>query len=229
LATLAGIGAAVRISARFLTFCMAADIDAQAATDRRTRLWIAPLLAGCCFSLSYGITHRLMAIQTSVREIKPEAFPAMRFPGTSLDQLRSRSGDRRPLQVDLAAIDAREAAEKARKSSAKPLAQGSGGPTLALQTPPAAAWTVAPEPFRPAPVDPAPAMEQAPPAPVPAAAVELKPAVEPIPAVEPVAIEPPSPDPAADPLLNPAEPFEPELTNDFLLPIVPQEPLPPTP
>ena len=199
---------------------MAADNDAQAAADRRSRLWIAPLVAGCCFSLSYAITHRLMAMQTSVREIKPEAFPALRFPGTSLDQLRSRSGDRRPLQVDLASIDAREAAEKARKSSAKPLAQASGNPTLALQTPPAAAWTVAPEPFRPAPVDPAPE---------PAAAVELKPAVELTPAVEPVAIEPPSPAPVVDPLLDTAAPFEPELTNDFLLPIVPQEPLPPTP
>ena len=214
---------------------MAADNDAQTAADRRTRLWIAPLVAGCCFSLSYGITHRLMAIQTSVREIKPEGFPALRFPGTSLDQLRSRSGDRRPLQVDLAAIDAREAAEKAQKSSVKALAQGSDNPTLALQTPPAAAWTVAPEPFRPAPVDPAPAMELAPPAPAPAEAVELKPVVEPIPAVEltpavePVAIEPPSTAPVVDPLLDPAAPFEPELTNDFLLPIVPQEPLPPTP
>ena len=199
---------------------MAADNDAQAAVDRRTRLWIAPLVAGCCFSLSYAITHRLMAMQTSVREIKPEAFPALRFPGTSLDQLRSRSGDRRPLQVDLASIDARKAAEKAQNSSAKPLAQGSGNPTLALQRPPAAAWTVAPEIGRPAPVDQAPA---------PTAAVELNPAVEPIPAVEPVAIEPPSPAPVVDPLLNTAAPFEPELTNDFLLPIVPQEPLPPTP
>ena len=208
---------------------MAADHDAQAATDRRTRLWIAPLVAGCCFSLSYGITYRLMAMQTSVREVKPEGFPALRFPGTSLDQLRSRSGDRRPLQVDLASIDARKAAEKAQNSSAKPLAQGSGNPTLALQTPPAAAWTVAPEIGRPAPVDPAPAMEPAPPAPAPAAAVELNPAVEPIPAVEPVAIEPPSPAPVVDPLLDTAAPFEPELTNDFLLPIVPQEPLPPTP
>ena len=193
---------------------MAADNDAQAAADRRSRLWIAPLVAGCCFSLSYAITHRLMAMQTSVREIKPEGFPALRFPGTSLDQLRSRSGDRRPLQVDLAAIDAREAVEKAQNSSAKPLAQGSDNPTLALQTPPAAAWTVAPEPFRPAPVDPAPE---------PAAAVELTPAVE------PVAIEPPSPAPVVDPLLDTSAPFEPELTNDFLLPIVPQEPLPPTP
>ena len=205
---------------------MAADIDAQTAADRRTRLWIAPLVVGCCFSLSYGITHRLMAIQTSVREIRPEAFPSLRFPGTSLDQLRSRSGDRRPLQVDLASIDAREAAEKAQKNLTKPLAQGSGNPTLALQTPPAAARAVAPEPFKPAPVDPAPAME---PAPAPAAAVELKPAVEPIPVAEPVAIEPTSPAPVTNPLLDTAAPFQPELTNDLLLPVVPLEPLPPTP
>ena len=199
---------------------MAADINDQSVADRRTRLWIAPLVAGCCFSLSYGITHRLMAIQTSVREIRPEAFPSLRFPGTSLDQLRSRSGDRRPLQVDLASIDAREAAEKAQKNLTKPLAQGSGNPTLALQTPPAAAWAVAPDLGRPATFDPAPA---------PAAAVELKPAVEPIPVAEPVAIEPPSPAPVTNPLLDTAAPFQPELTNDLLLPVVPLEPLPPTP
>ena len=192
---------------------MATDINDQSVADRRTRLWIAPLVAGCCFSLSYAITHRLMAIQTPLREIKPEDFPALRFPGTSLNQLRSRSGDRLLLQVDLASIDAREAAEKAQKSPAKPLVQGSGNPTLVLQTPPTAAWAVAPELGSPAPVDPAPE---------PAAVVEL------MPAAEPVAIERSSPAPVADPLLDTAAPFEAELTNDLFLPIVPQEPLPPT-
>ena len=220
---------------------MAADHDARAATDRRTRLWIAPLVAGCCFSLSYGITYRLMAMQTSVREVKPEGFPALRFPGTSLDQLRSRSGDSRSLQVDLASMDALEAEEAARNSPAEAIAQGSDSPTLALQSSRDASWVGAPKLARPAPVERAPAMEQVPPVPVPAAAVELTPAVEPtpaiepmpavelVPAAEPVAIEPPSPEPAAGPLLDTAAPFESELTNDFLLPIVPQEPLPPTP
>ena len=101
---------------------MSADIDHQAAASRRTRFWVVPLVAGCCFSLGYGITHRLMAMQSSVREIKPESFVPQSFPGNSLSNLRSRSGDRSPLQVDLAAIDAREAEEKIPQ------------PALALQT-----------------------------------------------------------------------------------------------
>ena len=103
---------------------MSADIDHQAAASRRTRFWVVPLVAGCCFSLGYGITHRLMAMQSSVREIKPESFVPQSFPGNSLGNLRSRSGDRSPLQVDLAAIDAREAAEKTPQLQAKPILQG---------------------------------------------------------------------------------------------------------
>ena len=199
---------------------MSADIDHQAASARRTRFWIAPLVVGCCFSLGYGITHRLMAMQSSVREIKPESFVPQSFPGNSLSDLRSRSGDRSPLQVDLAAIDAREAEEKTPQ------------PALALQTLPVEPLA-APKPTQPELDEPRPA-------------VELTPAVEPDPfetvenepagaAAEPpsqsplVLVETPFSEPVASPLLDTAAPFEPDLTDDFFLPVLPQAPLPPTP
>ena len=199
---------------------MSADIDHQAAAARRTRFWMVPLVAGCCFSLGYGITHRLMAMQSSVREIKPESFVPQSFPGNSLSNLRSRSGDRSPLQVDLAAIDAREAEEKTPQ------------PALALQTSPVEPLAAS-KPTQPGLDEPIPA-------------VELTPALEPDPIAtvdsEPAGVgtEPPSPErlvlvetlpsePNASQLLDIAPPFEPELTDDFFLPVVPQAPLPPTP
>ena len=183
---------------------------------------MVPLVAGCCFSLGYGITHRLMAMQSSVREIKPESFVPQSFPGSSLSNLRSLSGDRSPLQVDLAAIDAREAAEKIPQ------------PALALQTSPVAPLA-APKPTQPGLDELIPAVELTP-------AVELDPIETGTGESEPVGggVEPPSPEPlvlvetpfsetVASPLLDTAAPFEPELTDDFFLPVLPQAPLPPTP
>ena len=193
---------------------------------------MVPLVAGCCFSLGYGITHRLMAMQSSVREIKPESFVPQSFPGNSLSNLRSRSGDRSPLQVDLAAIDAREAAEKTPQLQAKPILQGDGTPALALQTSPAEPLA-APKPTQPGLDEPIPAVELTPAVePDPIETVENEPAAA---AAEPpsqsplVLVETPFSEPVASPLLDTAAPFEPELTDDFFLPVLPQAPLPPTP
>ena len=181
---------------------------------------MVPLVAGCCFSLGYGITHRLMAMQSSVREIKPESFVPQSFPGNSLSNLRSRSGDRSPLQVDLAAIDAREAEEKTPQ------------PALALQTLPVEPLA-APKPTQPGLDEPIPAVELTPVLePDPFETVENEPAgaaAEP-PSQSPlVLVETPFSEPVASPLLDTSAPFEPELTDDFFLPVLPQAPLPPTP
>lgn len=82
---------------------MAADIDQPAVAMRQSRFWLTPLLVGSCFSLGYGITHRLMAMPSAMRDPKPEAFAAQPFPGSSLKELRALHGEQRPLQVDLAA------------------------------------------------------------------------------------------------------------------------------
>ena len=155
---------------------------------------MAPLLAGCCFSLGYGITHRLMAMQSSVRPVRPESFSSVAFPGSSLDNLRSRSGDRVPLQVDLAAIDARKPPETTANPTAPAPAQVNVTPPLAMQTPPAAPWS-APEPDVPVPL-----------------------------------VDPLVDTPLLDvPLLEAAASFEPEPSDEFFLPVVPQAPPPPTP
>ena len=170
---------------------------------------MAPLLAGCCFSLGYGITHRLMAMQSSVRPVRPESFSSVAFPGSSLDNLRSRSGDRVPLQVDLAAIDARKPPEKTAQPMAPAPAQVNVTPPLAMQTPPAAPWS-APEPDVPVPlVDP----------------LVDTPLVE-TPPMEGPTLESPL---LEVPLLEAAASFEPEPSDEFFLPVVPQAPPPPTP
>ena len=205
---------------------MAADIDHQAASARRPRFWIAPLVVGCCFSLGYGITHRLMSMQSSVVEIEPEGFAPQSFPGSSLSNLRSRSGDRSPLQVDLAAMNAREIGEK------------NPQPELALQTLPEAPWD-APIPGQSGFDAAVPIVELTPDGGLtpamesdvietvetePAGAVAEPPSLAPL-----VLVETPFPEPVARPLLETAAPFESELTDDFFLPVVPQAPLPPTP
>ena len=173
-----------------------------------------------------------MAMQSSVREIKPESFVPQSFPGNSLRNLRSRSGDRSPLQVDLAAIDAREAAEKTPQLQAKPILQGDGTPALALQTSPVAPLA-APKPTQPGLDEQIPAVELTPALePDPIATVEREPAgagAEPPSPERLVLVETPLSEPVASPLLDIAPPFEPELTDDFFLPVVPQAPLPPTP
>ena len=82
---------------------MAADIDQPVVAMRQSRFWLTPLLVGSCFSVGYGITHRLMAMPSAMRDPKPEAFAAQPFPGSSLKELRALHGEQGPLHVDLAA------------------------------------------------------------------------------------------------------------------------------
>ena len=98
---------------------MAADIDQPAVAMRQSRFWLTPLLVGSCFSLGYGITHRLMAMPSAMRDPKPEAFAAQPFPGSSLKELRALHGEQGPLQVDLAA---EAASTEAKEPQPKPVA-----------------------------------------------------------------------------------------------------------
>ena len=165
-------------------------------------------------------------MQSSVVEIEPEGFVPQSFPGSSLSNLRSRSGDRSPLQVDLAAMNAREIGEK------------NPQPELALQTLPEAPWD-APIPGQSGFDAAVPIVELTPDGGLtpamesdvietvetePAGAVAEPPSLAPL-----VLVETPFPEPVASPLLETAAPFESELTDDFFLPVVPQAPLPPTP
>ena len=80
---------------------MAADIDQPAVAMRQSRFWLTPLLVGSCFSLGYGITHRLMAMPSAIRDPKPEAFAPQPFPGSSLKELRALHGEQGPSRSTL--------------------------------------------------------------------------------------------------------------------------------
>ena len=80
---------------------------------RKPRFWVGPLLAGCCFTLGYGITHRLVTLQSNPETPEPALFAPAEFPGDSLRSLRDRHGQTSGgLQVDVAAIEARLEAER---------------------------------------------------------------------------------------------------------------------
>ena len=102
------------------------------------RFWVGPLVAGCCFALGYGITDRVLTLQTNAEDPVPQAFEPLAFPGNSLREIRSRfSDDDAALQVDVTALEAAEAATR----SSKPAVKTTIKPDLALQTPQPPVWT----------------------------------------------------------------------------------------
>ena len=181
---------------------------------RRPRFWVGPLLAGCCFSLGYGISHRLVTLQTNPEPPRqPEPFAGLEFPGQSLASMRRSEGTTESLMVDVAAIEAKAEAERQAKAKAEEQARRQAElarkEELALRAPlPDPSWT-APEWTEPD--QPFPEESQS----LPAASID------------------PLVDPSVDPF-NPIDPLlelsNPEVTldqNDFFVPI---EPIPaPTP
>jgi len=175
---------------------------------RRPRFWVGPLLAGCCFSLGYGITHRLVTLQTNPEPPRqPEPFAGLEFPGQSLAAMRRSEGTTESLVVDVAAIEAKAEAERQAKAKAEEQARLQAElarqQELALQAPlsepswTAPAWT---EPEQPWPHDSLP---------------------------EPAALIEPTLDPSVDPF-NPIDPLldvtTPEVSvdsNDFFVPVEP--------
>ena len=126
----------------------------DAPVETQSRFWVGPLVAGCCFALGYGITERVLTLQTNAEDPVPQAFTPLAFPGDSLQEIRARFSDDDPsLQVDVTALEAAEAASR----PAKPAVKETTKPDLALQTPKPPVWTA------PAWSDPqtiAPEMEQ---------------------------------------------------------------------
>lgn len=166
---------------------MAADIDQPAVAMRQSRFWLTPLLVGSCFSLGYGITHRLMAMPSAMRDPKPEAFAAQPFPGSSLKELRALHGEQRPLQVDLAA---EAASTEAKESQPQPK------PVAAPQA--VATATTEPAVIEPAVAEPVVVQPEVVQADAVPPQVDLSPLILPLPE--------PSPPPRADDLLLPIVP-----------------------
>ena len=166
---------------------MADDIDQPAVAMRQSRFWLTPLLVGSCFSLGYGITHRLMAMPSAMRDPKPEAFAAQPFPGSSLKELRALHGEQGPLQVDLAA---EAASTEAKDPQPKPKPVAAPQAVATATTEPAVIEPVVAEP-----VVVQPEVVQADAVPP---QVDLSPLILPLPE--------PSPPPRADDLLLPIVP-----------------------
>jgi hypothetical protein len=95
-------------------------------------------VAGCCFALGYGITDRVLTLQTNAEDPAPQAFAPLAFPGDSLQEIRARFSDGdADLQVDVTALEAADAASRL----AKPAVKTTINPDLALQTPQPPVWT----------------------------------------------------------------------------------------
>ena len=112
----------------------------DAPVEAKARFWVGPLVAGCCFALGYGITERVLTLQTNAEDPVPEAFTPLAFPGDSLQEIRARfSDDDSSLQVDVTALEAAEAAS--RPAQVKPAVKETPKPAVALQTPEPPVWT----------------------------------------------------------------------------------------
>lgn len=110
----------------------------DAPVEAKARFWVGPLVAGCCFALGYGITERVLTLQTNAEDPAPEAFTPLAFPGDSLQEIRTRfSDDDSSLQVDVTALEAAEAASR----PAQPAVKETPKPAVALQTPEPSVWT----------------------------------------------------------------------------------------
>ena len=110
----------------------------DAPVEAKARFWVGPLVAGCCFALGYGITERVLTLQTNAEDPVPEAFTPLAFPGDSLQEIRTRfSDDDSSLQVDVTALEAAEAASR----PAQPAVKETPKPAVALQTPEPPVWT----------------------------------------------------------------------------------------
>ena len=108
------------------------------SAGNQSRFWVGPLVAGCCFALGYGITHRVLTLQANAQDPLPESFTSLAFPGDSLQEIRARfSDDDAALQVDVTALEATEATSR----PAKPAVKETTKPALALQTPEPPVWT----------------------------------------------------------------------------------------
>lgn len=173
---------------------------ADIPVTKRPQIWVAPLVVGCCFALGYGVTHRVLTVEIDVVNPRPARFTPDRFPGDSLQQIRARSdAEYRPLEADIAAIEAAEEMERQSLLQAKQQLEQAKQAELALQTPKPPVWTA------PTWSDPAlmPALE---PVVLPAAAEVVAPADSPVLTADP---QPALPAPGAEAFFETVTPENP--------------------
>ena len=122
-------------------------------SPQKPRFWVGPLVVGCCFSLGYGVTDRVLTLHGNAEEPRPEAFEQVLFPGDSLSGLRQRAGTATNLlQVDLDEIESSQQEQRKLELEAQKRADNARRAQEALQAvvlpPEQPAWT---EPTLPPP------------------------------------------------------------------------------
>ena len=100
----------------------------------RPRFWVGPLVAGCCFAMGFGVTDRVVSLQSDRKPVQTQRFAPSYFPGDSLQTLRSVHQTDANLQVDLAAL---KLVSPEPDVSVTPPVVTSPETNLALQLPPA--------------------------------------------------------------------------------------------
>jgi len=94
----------VEISGKILLikfFLMDQSQPVESTVVGRPRFWVGPLVAGCCFAMGFGVTNRVVSLQSDSKPAQTQRFAPSYFPGDSLQNLRSiHQGD--STQVDLA-------------------------------------------------------------------------------------------------------------------------------
>ena len=68
----------------------------------RPRFWVGPLVAGCCFAMGFGVTNRVVSLQSDRKPAQTQRFAPSYFPGDSLQNLRSIHQGDSNVRVDLA-------------------------------------------------------------------------------------------------------------------------------
>ena len=51
----------------------------DAPVEAKPRFWLGPLVAGCCFAFGYGITERVLTLQTMLRTLPLRPSHRSRF------------------------------------------------------------------------------------------------------------------------------------------------------
>ncbi|WP_353291865.1 hypothetical protein [Synechococcus sp. M16CYN] len=79
------------------------SVDASVA--RWPHFWVSHLLAGCCFAVGHGITHRVLILQNVTEPPPSQPFAPSGFPSDTRQALRPvYRGNNDALQIDLATV-----------------------------------------------------------------------------------------------------------------------------
>ena len=81
---------------------MAQSQPVESTVVGRPRFWVGPLVAGCCFAMGFGVTNRVVSLQTDRKPAQTQRFAPSYFPGDSLQNLRSIYQGDSNVQMDLA-------------------------------------------------------------------------------------------------------------------------------